>query len=102
MTARTIPAAMSFFSRSKRHATTTPAATSGTTWPTLTACSTHHGERAPMTAIQRLIPVLMPAHASPAAKAEKVSTAHTENASQYGNSVRGATSHATSGGLQNG
>src|SRR5947208_574316 len=52
-----IPASTSRRSRVNRHATTVPAATSGTTWPTLTACMTHHGARAPTTAIQRPQPV---------------------------------------------
>ena len=74
---RTSPAAICFSSRSRRHATTMAAATSGTTCPTATACITHHGARAAVTAIQRVMPVLMPDQASAAANTASVNAAQT-------------------------
>src|SRR5205807_2613021 len=65
------PASASRLSRASRQAITNPAASRGTIWPTLTACITHHGPRAPTTAIQRLHPLLMPAQARAAAKVRK-------------------------------
>ena len=97
-----IPASTSRRSRVNRHATTVPAATSGTTWPTLTACMTHQGARAPTTAIQRPQPVLTPAQANATANMARMNTAHTTYASPYGSVTRGAVTNATVGGLRNG
>src|SRR3989440_6548373 len=100
--ARAMPASRSRRSRVNRHAMTVPAATSGTTWPTLTACMTHHGARAPTTAIQRPQPVLTPAHANATANMARMNSAHTTYASPYGSVTRGAVTNATVGGLRNG
>src|SRR6266851_1122241 len=54
--ASAIPAARSRRTRPRRHASTTPAATSGTTWPRCTACITHHGVSAAPAATQRTRP----------------------------------------------
>src|SRR5438477_284261 len=69
MVANAMPASTSRLSRSKRQPATMPAATSGTTWPTFTACITHHGEgrhqnhasrHGVYTAEHNISPVLLP------------------------------------------
>src|SRR4030088_434879 len=79
---RATPAAISFLSRRRRHPTTEPAATRGTTCPRFTACSTHQGVSAPSAAIQRLVPVLRPAQINPAANDVNMSTAQIPYATQ--------------------
>src|SRR5438477_10641049 len=93
-----IPASTSRRSRVNRQATTVPAATSGTTWPTLTACITHHGASAPTTAIQRPQPLLMPAQASATANAATRNTAQTTYALSYGIAASGECTNATAAG----